>query len=405
MKIWYVSKYAKSPPFGIPTRQFLLSKVFSKMGHETTLIFSRSNGGSQQHFRGLKRTEEIDGVHCVVLNGPSISIGFNIKRVFSWLIFEWQFLRYGISINWEERPDVLIASSLSLLTFFTSSILKKRFKCKLILEVRDIWPATVIESGKFSSKSIFIKFLTIIELFGYKRADGFVSTLPLFDEYLKTKIKGRHKFAFIPQGFDYEYYKSSVENKYKNEFPLNFFNVCYSGTIGKTNCVDEIIYCAELLKDRRIRFLIIGDGPLKKILETKYSSLTNIVFWDSVPKKEIVSILSSADLLLNLWNNYDIYRYGISPNKVVDYMLSGRPILISFSGYKGFLDDVGCAFFTEANNPKLLAEAILQISQMQPGVLDQMGERGKKYALSNLDLEILGRRFLDFIDEIIKWNN
>jgi glycosyltransferase involved in cell wall biosynthesis len=401
MKVWYVSKYGNTPSMGIPTRQFMLSKQFAKRGVDTTLIFSRSNGRIHKGFRGLKKVEKINDVCCLILNGPIISTGFNTLRIFSWLLFELHFWLYSIAVRKDEQPDVIIASSLSLLTFFTAAILKKRFGCKLILEIRDIWPDTVVASGKFSNKNILIKILRWVEIFGYKRADGFVSTLPRFNDYLRTKINYNFKFEFIPQGFDKDNFDFCSTDKYKHIFHPDYFNVCYAGTIGKTNCVNDIIACAKLLKGVKIQFIIIGKGPLKMKLQEACSSWTNIIFLDSVTKKEIIPILSNADLLLNPWNRYEIYKYGVSPNKWIDYMLSGRPMLISYSGYRGLISDANCAFFIEPNNPQQLSEAILKISKMPFELLKKMGEEGRKYVLENLNYEKLGSRYLDFINEII----
>lgn len=286
LKVWYVSKYAESPVMADPTRQFMLSKVFTGLGAEVTLVFSRSNGSRRPGFYGLKSIENTDGVRCVILNGPTISTGLNIRRIFSWLLFEMNFWLFGLSVKKNQRPDVIIASSLSLLTFFTSAILKKRFKCKMILEVRDIWPETLIASGKFSDRNIFIRILKWVELYGYRRADGFVSTLPRFDYYLQTKTDSDFRFEYLPQGFDSENNNLSFRDDYKDEFLPGYFNICYAGMLGEVNCIDEIVSCARLLKEEKIRFIIAGNGPLKKKVQDECSDLENIVFLDFVPKTD-----------------------------------------------------------------------------------------------------------------------
>ena len=159
MKLWYVSKYAKTPSTGLPTRQFFLCKSFAKYGVETTLVLSKSNGCRYKRFWGLKRLEESYGVNCVLLNGPSITLGLTIKRVFSWILFEVNFWIFCLSVKRREYPDILVASSLSLLTFMTASFAKRKFNCKLILEIRDIWPESLSEMTRLSERNIVIKIL------------------------------------------------------------------------------------------------------------------------------------------------------------------------------------------------------------------------------------------------------
>ena len=97
----------------------------------------------------------------------------------------------------KHRPDIVIVSSLSLLSFFTVGVLKKIFKYKMVVEVRDIWPDTIIEMKKVSEQNIAIKFLRWIENYGYQKADLFFSPIPLLDVYLRTKLKKPFKFICI----------------------------------------------------------------------------------------------------------------------------------------------------------------------------------------------------------------
>jgi glycosyltransferase involved in cell wall biosynthesis len=405
MKLWYVSKYAKTPTTGLPTRQFFLSRVFAKHGIETTLILSRSNGCRYKRFLGLKRINKIDNIECVLLNGPIISLGISLRRILSWILFELNFWLYFITTKKDEYPDVIIASSLSILTFFTSALIKKRLNCTLILEARDIWPDSLIEMSEISEKNFLIKILRFIELYGYKNADGFVSTLPHFDRYLTTKNIFNFKFKYIPQGFDVNYSSQGIIDKYNEYFPANKFNVCYSGSIGRFNNVRKILEIAKLLAGKDICFIIIGRGPLKNKLIEQSKNLQNIVFLEFIPKKSIVSVISKADLLIFPSKNYPIFRYGVSPNKWIDYMLAGRPILDThvpnISDYVCMIKDADCAFLQNSDSPEVLASTILKISKLPSEILNNMGLRGREYVLKNLNYDILGSRFVDFINEVI----
>jgi glycosyltransferase involved in cell wall biosynthesis len=405
MNIWYVSKYGKIPSSGIPTRQFFLSKVFARLGANTTLISSRSDGLPHDSFSGLKKIEYHSNVRCAILNGPVINSGFNAKRIYSWLLFEMNFWIFGNLTKSDEYPDVIIASSMSLLTFFTAAILKRRFKCRLILEIRDIWPDSLVEMSGIRNNSLVIKTLRFVELFGYKRADAFVSTLPHFDNYLKTKICRPFKFKFIPQGFDNDYINIEKSDQFSQIFTKDKFTVCYSGTIGKFNNIGLVIDTAKRLQKSNIQFVIIGRGPLKKDMEAKSSDLKNIVFLDFIPKKFLLSVISMADLMIFPSKYFPIFQYGVSPNKWVDYMLAGRPIIDTHipdsANFQCIIKDANCAFLLNTDSPEILAEKLKDIAKMSINELNIMGNNGKNYALKNLDFAILGKEYFEFVQEII----
>jgi len=397
MKIWYISKYANIPTKEGATRHFMLSKAMTQQGQEITMIYSRANGYIHDKIKGLHKSSFIDGVNCVMINGPIISLGLNIKRLFSWIGFEIKLFIYSVLKKKKEKPDILLVSSLSILTFITGIILKKIFNCKLIIEVRDIWPDTLIQIGKISSNGIIAKTLRAIEKNGYKKADGIISTMPKFDLYLKEKYDMNKPFKCIPQGFDDSWLSSKIKDN--NIFDSNSFNVCYAGTIGKANYVEHIVEAASLLEKENIKFYIIGDGPLKKTLMNKYN-LSNVVFVDMIPKDRVINFISYANLLIHTCSKHPIYRYGASPYKWVDYMLAGVPILISYDGYRSILNEADCAFFVEAENIQQIAEKILEISKMDRDTLIRMGNRGKTYAIKYLNYNFLSNELLEFINNI-----
>ena len=118
---------------------------------------------------------------------------------------------------------------------------------------------------------------------------------------------------------------------------------------------------------------------------------------DSIPKKEVIPVLAKADLLINIWGDLKIYQYGVSPNKWIDYLLSGVPCLVAYNGYRSMLNEAGCGFFVDTNNRDLIASKILELSKMDKSFLKQMGERGKIYAEKYLNYESLADELLEFM--------
>ena len=406
VKIWYISKYSSTPEQSGPQRQFSLAENFHKLGYKTSLFISRSNSylpnpKLNHYYKNL----DFNGLSVIILNGPVIKLGFSLKRIYSWILFEFNLLRYSFSKSKIEYPDIIIVSSLSFFTLLSGVILKKRFGSKLIIEIRDIWPLTLIEIGQFRKNNLFIKLLLAIEKLSFSKADGIVGTMPKLDLYISKVLDKPFNFACIPMGFSDAQLKSTLQNhnytflsKYISE---NKFIVGYAGSIGKVNLVDEIVEAAKFLSVREdIFFAIFGDGPLKEKLISDSANLRNIAFFGSISKYDIIPVLRDCNLLISPINNSSLYEYGVSFNKWIDYMLCKRPILASYSGYQSIINEADCGFFIEANNPFLLAEKIISIKNTNAKLLDEMGERGYNYVLKNHNYEQLSKNYLNFITSI-----
>ena len=406
MKIVYISKYTVLPAFGAPSRQYFLSAYLSKINdNEVLLIGSKSTMGNVQDFDGLFQSQKEGSLETVTLNGPKIDLGFNLKRLWSWLVFEINILRYKKKIK-EFKPDLIIVSSLSILTFLTGTYLKKKLKIPLVVEVRDIYPLTLIDIGKFKKWNPIILFLKWVEKIGYKNANLLVSTLPKADEHFMSVLRRPVNFFWLPMGIDFQYYNSNArfipsQINYKKE---GDFLVLYAGTFGKANALEHIFQISQelLVSHPQIKFKFIGDGPLKQFFMDEYQDANNIIFGDFVPKSHLPFVLKDADLLINTWLDIPIYRFGISPNKWMDYMNASKPILVAYSGYKCIIEEAECGIYVPAENKSAMIKAILEFYHMPKQQREKLGENGKRYLMNHLTYE---RHANDLYQKLIELKN
>jgi len=398
MNIVYISKYTILPGFGSPTRQYFISKYLSKIpGNKVLLIGSRSTLGKIPKIKGLYQIQKEDKLEMITLNGPEIELGFNLKRLWSWVIFEINIFRFRKKIK-AFKPDFIIVSSLSIFTFLSGVSLKKWLHIPLAVEVRDIYPLTLIEVGNYSHYNPAVIMLKWIERFGYKHADLIISTLPNAAKHINSILKRSFQFYWLPMGIDLDYYsdvKASVYTQKLYKKKSGEFVVGYAGSFGKANALDEIFEAAKILDNTHphIKFVLIGEGPLKSFYQEKYKSLRNIFFFSAVPKLELQELLQKTDILINTWLDKAIYRFGISPNKWIDYMYAAKPIVVAFNGYKCIIDEAACGIFIPAQNTEALANAIIGFSKMNEEELNSMGAKGKKYLINKLSYEHLSNDF------------
>ncbi len=401
--IWYISKYAISKNDGNPTRQYFLSKYLAREDVNVTLFSSKSSGIKNCKIKGVGRKTETDGFTHILINGPHVNLGFSIKRILSWFIFE-NLLFISPIIFKPNKPDIIIVSSLSLLTIITGYFFKLIYRTKLIFEIRDIWPLSLMEFKKLKVNNPFVFILRAIEKFGYKKANHIVGTMPKLDLHVKNSIKKNFNFTCIPMGYDSDFYSNlkKIPVELQEKLPENKFIVGYAGAIGIANCVDEIIAAAKILNrsENNIYFAILGDGVLKNKLIENSNTLGNIVFLPKIDKEYVNDFLTSCNLLLNPWQDKYIYKFGVSPNKWIDYMYSAKPIIVSYSGYKSVINEAECGEFINANNPQLLASKILEYSKKNTLELTKMGQNGKKYLEQNLSYTALAKKYINIFDSL-----
>ncbi len=399
-QIWYISKY-----FGPRTettdggRGYLLLKEIAKQGVGVTVITSDSS--DLVDLPVLKEREfhqYIDGLSIIWLRTLKYRVAKSVKRILSWFHFEWRLLR--LNKKKLPTPDAIIVSSLSLLTILNGLLLKKKYRCKLIFEIRDIWPLTLTEEGGFSEKNIAIRFFGWIEKLGYTHSDIVVGTMPNLTEHVTSILGYKKEACCIPMGTTgkINVVPTLSEDVIERYIPEDKFIVLYAGTIGITNALEVFFESAkQLYENREIHFVLLGDGSLKKMFQEKYAKYDNVSFMPKVNRNQVQDVLAHADLLYFSVFPSKVWDYGQSLNKVIDYMLSGKPVLASYDGYPSMINEAESGYFIPAGDVEKLVEKILSLSKMPKAQLLEMGKRGQDWLLQYRNYEVLAKEYLEII--------
>lgn len=403
--IWYISKYFAPKTDDSPGgRGWLLLLELRKLGYNTTVITSDSNNLSPMPTLSKKLTvETVDKVDIVWLKTLKYRTAKSIRRTASWIHFEYNLLTSHKRVG--NKPDLIVASSLSLLTVLSGLYLKHKYKCKLIFEVRDIWPLTITEEGGYSKSNPFVIFLGWIEKIGYKHSDAIIGTMPNLGEHVQNVLGYAKKTHCVPMGYSSTFQKQDdLSSEYiAQHIPKSKFKVGYAGTIGITNALDTLFEAADFLKQNRdVHILIIGDGALKTEYQKKYSNLPNLSFAPKVAKNQVNAILQQCDVVYLSTFRSEVWSYGQSLNKIIDYMLSGKPVVASYSGYPSMINEANCGFFIPAEDPKSLAETILQLHATPENERSAIGKRGRDWLIENRNYKRLGKEFSSIIENTLE---
>jgi glycosyltransferase involved in cell wall biosynthesis len=395
--VWYVSKYVAPPGKGSASgRGYLLMKELARSGDRVVIITSDSNELAQVPV--LDRPymhQSIDGMDLWWVRTLKYQVAKSARRILSWMDFEWRIFR--MPKKELPTPDVLVVSSLSLLTILNGFLLRRRYGCRLVFEIRDIWPLTLTEEGGFRPSNPFVMLLAMIEWLGYRYSDAIVGTMPNLGEHVNKVLGHVRPVSCVPMGFDEQVHAEVLPlpaGYVADYIPEGKFIVAHVGSMGISNALDTFLECALQLRDRtNIHFLLVGDGDLRVAYQRRYGHLPNISFGVKVRKEIVQSVLQRCDLLYFATHVSEVWRYGQSLNKMIDYMLSGKPILASHTGFPSMINEADCGRFVPSGDVKALKNEIVRMTAMTPEARAEMGQRGRQWILAHRNYRALARDY------------
>ena len=395
--IWYLSKYASPQKYFFGTRHFYLGAAWAARGHTVCVVTSNASHMTDAlpQFRGTRLVEDIDGVTAVWLNGVRSKTSGGATRVLGWFDFERRVLLGGT--RGLPRPDVVIASSLSLLTAVSGALLARRHGARFVFEVRDIWPLSAVELGGYSPRNPFMRLLARVERFGYRRADTIVGTMPNLCEHVAAVVpEAAAKVVCVPQGVDAAFYADPAPlpaGYAEAHLPAGAFSVVYAGTLNANNPMDALLGAARRLADRPdIAFVLLGHGTEKARLQAAAADLPNVFFPPPVAKREVFGLLSRMDVAFDSFSS-TLGRFGLSRNKWIDYMAAGKPILCAFDGFRSMIDEADAGSFVPFDDPEALADEILRYRALPAAEIEAMGARARRFVFETRSFAALAAQY------------
>ncbi len=401
--IWIINHHALTPSMSGGTRHYDFAKELVSRGYKVTIIAASFHYSKLKEMKEYQKSqnylkENIDSIDFIWFKTPPY-IGNGFGRVKNMLSFSYQVINTIPKLNLE-KPDTILGSSVHLFAVYAAYKLSQKYNAKFIMEVRDLWPETLIDMG-ISKWHPFILLLGFLEKFSYEKADKIITTLPKAYKYIEALGISSDKIVWISNGTDI---KNSKINKLK-KLDNTKFNVVYTGTLGIANNLDVLIDVAEHLKQKEnIYFTLIGDGPLKKHLieKAKLLKLKNISFLPSVCKDEIFNYLACADLLYVGLKDLPLYKYGMSMNKIFDYMSVKKPILFISNMDDNIIGISKAGKVIKQDDKLTISDTIKDFSTMSQEELNKYGENGFKYLQQNFSIEVLVDKLEDVLEEIQK---
>ncbi|WP_342610537.1 glycosyltransferase family 4 protein [Staphylococcus hsinchuensis] len=409
-KVWILNHYATDNYFNEGGRHYWFSQNLKNNGYDVSIFCANTRHNSKDviSLNGGKYIRKIKNDIPFIFVKSSLYEKNNYKRIINILTFSKNLLNLSNEfVSKYGKPDIIVASSVHPLTLMVGLRIAKKLNIPCIVEIRDLWPESIVAYGILSEKNILSKLMYKCEKIIYQKADAIIMTWEGGKDYIKNKgwfnKINKNKIYHISNGVvlsDFDYNSQNFFVNKNLEYDIKAF--VYTGSIRKVNNIEVLVEAADLIQNKYkksdIKILIYGNGDKREYLIDKVQKLglTNIEFKGSVPKKYIPSILkqSYANILHN--KSTQLNKYGQSQNKLFEYLAAGKPILQTYQTGYSVIDRFNAGVCLDKQTPDMIANAIIEMSNNERKSFEQ-GENARS-AAHEFDFEKLTSKLIKVIE-------
>jgi len=415
--VWILNHYAGNLTLGMEYRHFYLARHLQKLGYNVCII-----SGSYHHlFTTPPDMDEADDLTMQVFDSVPYCFvktrnyqGNGLQRLLGMI----DYMR-GVNKNLKRlertlgKPDVVLGSSPHPFVHFCLQKIRKKYKAPVFFEVRDLWPQMLIELGSLHKYHPLSLFFYWLERQAHKKSDRTISLWHSADEYMLAHGLKKERYIYLPNGIELD---ESKNTEYDLDHDLNKevqslkkkgkFIIGYGGSHGHANALDAVIGACKILEEQGredIVFFCVGDGPerarlLQRAAEEGVTG-KNLHFHGYVDKKVILGFYSLLDVAYIGLVDLPLFRYGPTPNKLMDYFSMAKPIIFAIHSRYDPVAESGAGISIMPDGAAL-AQAAVQMAELSGEVRDNMGVLGREYAEKELSFAALAEKLATHIEDV-----
>ncbi|MCO1653879.1 glycosyltransferase family 4 protein [Pseudonocardia humida] len=323
-----------------------------------------------------------------------------VARIGNWMSYAVMAVVASL-LDVRRRPAVVYASSPHLLAAAAGAVIAAASRAPLVLEIRDLWPKVLVEMGQLSASSPICRALAALESWLYRRADRIVVLADGVARSLEQAGVPVEKITVIPNAADPEYFDTEVtRDDARARYGFDRLTFVYAGAHGPANGLGLLLDAAAVIGDD-IGIVLVGDGVSRAALVERAvtEGLTNVRFLDPLPKAEMPRLLHAADIGVHCLADVPLFHYGVSPNKLFDYMAAGKPVITNTPGdVAALVTDSGGGI---AVSPSGLAAGISRMAEAGADQLSRWGCNGRRHIRENQSRQVMAKRLNAMLDTLV----
>jgi glycosyltransferase involved in cell wall biosynthesis len=404
MNILYIDHYAGSPELGMEYRPYYLSREWVRSGHRVRLV-----AASFSHVRAHQpevphagMMEMLDGIEYQWIATPPYR-GNGVGRVLNIWSFLQQLWRSAAAIVQEFKPDLVIASSTYPMDIWVARRIARMSGAKLVFEMHDLWPLSPIELSGMSPYHPFALLCARAERTAYRDVDAVVSMLPKVHDFMSSRGLDLRKLTIVPNAISPDDWiddptplREDVAACLAAAHAAGRTVVGYAGSMGQPNALDVLLDAMARLRDLPVSVVMVGDGHERERLAGRVAAeeLAHVHMFPPIPKNQVPSFLSAIDIAYIGWKRVAMYRYGIAPNKLMDYMMARCVVLHSVEAGNDSVADAGCGLTVQPESSEAVIDGLHRLLAIPLEDRRRMGERGRAFVLAEHTYPVMAERFL-----------
>jgi glycosyltransferase involved in cell wall biosynthesis len=388
MNIVYIHQHFSTPRGRTGTRSYDFARHLVARGHRVTVVtgvYGASDLADLVLERRITRCH-VDGIDLRIINVRHDNKQAFWRRIAAFLGF--MFLS-TLEVLRVRDADVVFATSTPLTTGVPGTLARWLRGVPFVFEVRDIWPETAVQVGALKNPVLRWAASAAERIF-YRAASRIVAVSHRMGERIRRGLgPAGDKVTVIHLGTDVPHFSGAAPDlAWRRAHALDGkFVAVYAGAHGRVNALGWVLKAAALVKDDpTVRFVFIGDGALKAPLmaESDRLKLDNVLWLEAVAKDSLAGILRACDLGLMTLENIPIFET-VCPNKFMDYLAAGLPVLVNFDGETAAIcREEGCGVVVPPDDPDAMAAAIRDLAS-DPARRREMSARGQALAAARFD--------------------
>jgi len=376
--------------------------ILVQRGHKVTVLCGMPNYPQGKRFDGynnlwVKREKKSSNLRIIRSAVWANDRKSTFKMLGNYLSFAFSGVMNAIKIR---NVDLIVLSSPPLFAGIIGMILSSIRKYKMLLDVRDIWPESVVVLGGMKSKWL-IKLGRLLESKVYRSASGYIFPVPGFQKYFKSHhpLQMKKPMFNLMNGVHEDFLVKTKETQLASQ---KDFTVLYSGNMGMAQGLEVVLEAASQLKDYPIQFKLIGDGVCKTSLiqMAKSMGLSNMTFLDSISREALISEMHNASVCLVPLKNNPLFRNAI-PSKIFEIMACKKPVILGVEGEAaGIIQQYNCGTVVSPENPLELKNIILKYYESKDLIIIH-GNNGVRAVTEHLRKDVLLSTFLKCVNTTI----